>query len=612
MVLNFQLLHDHVSDRDNRRVTGTVVRASAQSPLAGVDITKFRVLNRNLRLFIPETNNTDAVPVDIIDNEIHFIFKAKDEKELQRRLINFLKEKGIGGVNSRHLDRSGTRARPVKKPATRRHLNRGTSFDVQEQNMPNLLNSHGNDVFGEEERPKKKLRRVAPGLPITMSSLCDVSVRVKSGGQKYQDELVVGELKHRGEYAKSQCEKQALIHMSAVFYWLRVTMGLPAQSVYGFAVCGPKCKDIDFHSVTLLKMSAPACLGGEFIHEKNSHFASHQNDTTPIKTLVQFLKNGNRGMSSVGDPLPLDRRGPFCFALPLPFWGANTPDYELVAGGTVAIVFRATWKGVSELLADNQSYKKIFEQQVGLSFEIIEKTKNLFRQQRFPHYVKFQVNVVSHGTTHDFCKLDRNEISDELKNTYPLEPFANDDAYCLIMRNRGEPAQEIKFSSFDQLKTAFKRIWDTALELCKILPPCDTLVHNMVYDGQSLHLIDVDEGRKFGDEIKERIFDEDGGGKNGTSLMYPNLLRSRHNECALVQLAVSLLTIVVMNKDVMKKTDSDDQKRLLDLEQNLEELLNALISTDRKNPYEDHEDLPDQIENPLVAIGETMRKWFFN
>lgn len=588
-----------VNDRDNRRVNGHVIRASAQSPLAGIDIARLTSRFASLRTFTPQSGG-DSVNISQIAFDHADIFQANDEKQLQARFCGFLKK--TCGL-------SLPAVKDVRAPVTRAHPTGGVHQEVSESTMSNPLEMYGENAGLTQGRPKK-LRRVSLGLQVTTSSLCDVSVHVDTGNggdHQYQVELAVGELKHRDTYTTAQCIAQASLYMQTVFYWLRVELGLPVRSVYGFAVCGPRCSDVEHYTITLLKITAPAKLGDPFIYERHTLVASSLRDKVPMETLVNFLKHGHRSLANLGTSVPGTRRAPTFFSLPLSFWHDLSPEYKLVRGGTVAIVFRATWKGVQLLLSNNPLYRPLLLE-TGWGFRLSEWTRNFLRGQRFPYVVKFQVAGVSNGVSYDFCTLDRDKFSAELKETYPIRAGITRDSYCLVMRNRGDPVNEDTFSSYDEIKSAFRCVYNTVLELCTMLPPCDTLVHNMVYDGQYLHLIDVDEGWPIGVTIKERIMDEDKAGGYATFLNYPNRLRDRHEQYALVQMAVSFVALASMNNEVKLQAQKDSDFAIL--VQNLENLGRSLSTDPVSIPFQPNAVLPPRVATPLAAIDQTMAAWF--
>lgn len=69
----------------------------------------------------------------------------------------------------------------------------------------------------------------------------------------------------------------------------------------------------------------------------------------------------------------------------------------------------------------------------------------------------------------------------------------------------------------------------------------------MVYDGRSLHLVDVDEGYAPYVPIKRRIVDEAEIDAWETFLFYPDSPRSLYAEYAVVQVSVSFVRIAVLN-----------------------------------------------------------------
>ena len=457
---------------------------------------------------------------------------------------------------------------------------------------------------------------------MTTSSLCDVSVLLDLGDAEegcYRKELVVGELKHRDSYTIAQCVAQGLLCMQTMLYCLRVTMGLPVGCVYGFGVCGSKCKDVGPSSyvVVLLKVTAPEKLGDPFVYQSKSLVARSLADTSPIGTLIQFLRAGERSMRTLGnsDAIPVGLRAPAYFALPLHYWNNTSQEYKLITGGRVAIVFKATPKGV-RLLLGNPKYED-WKPKID-RFRFSEGVKQFFSWGRkpFPYVVKFQVLGVSNGTSSAFLQLGSAKLPADLKETYPISAIASVgrkmqiESYCLVMRNRGEPVDSDTFTSYMDLKAGFQCVWETAMELCQKLPPCDSLVHNVVYDGRFLHLIDVDEGYGIGEPIKKRIMDEEESGEWEAYLQYPDCLRSLYTEYAVVQLTVSFARIAVMNATTKIQAQQDPQ--FVDLVRDLGRLGNALGQVVNVAPFESVTELPPAIANPLTEVSTTMQAWFKN
>lgn len=125
----------------------------------------------------------------------------------------------------------------------------------------------------------------------------------------------------------------------------------------------------------------------------------------------------------------------------------------------------------------------------------------------------------------------------------------------------------------------------------------------------------MDEGRQVGEDIKERLPDEDSVGGYTTHLNYPNLLRSRPKEYMVVQLAVSFVAMVSMNPNLENQMSNDQQ--LESLAQYLASLVNALDDAESESkrtckvaPYDPHVVLPAPIADPLAAIQHTMNAWF--
>ena len=82
-------------------------------------------------------------------------------------------------------------------------------------------------------------------------------------------EMVQGEFKHGVAYDINIATIQCFAYLYSALYWIRVVQGFPLESVYGFGVCGHKCRGMKSstckeYAVGFFRLSVPSHLGERF------------------------------------------------------------------------------------------------------------------------------------------------------------------------------------------------------------------------------------------------------------------------------------------------------------------------------------------------------------
>jgi hypothetical protein len=133
------------------------------------------------------------------------------------------------------------------------------------------------------EKAKLKMADAEPGLFIIASSLPDVAALIATAkdeeNQATDMDISIGEIKNSTNFSTDDAINQTACYLMLLMYWWwRAWFGREMEDVYGFAVCGPLCKDTkgttgkrNFggqrtvhsaqYSISIAKLSTPATLG---------------------------------------------------------------------------------------------------------------------------------------------------------------------------------------------------------------------------------------------------------------------------------------------------------------------------------------------------------------
>jgi hypothetical protein len=427
---------------------------------------------------------------------------------------------------------------------------RKTNVKVQKYEETNLKN-----LFAEFERVQfmlgsggQDLERIMLGLPVTTTSLPDAT-------QYDGDQMRFGEFKNKDVYTTMHASTQNFLYMIALMYWLRTGLGMKVETVYGFGFCGCKCDGHNGrkYAVGLFKLSLPAKLGGQLKAEYLWKYGEID-DKKPMQLLVEFLKNGHRwNLAAPFHPTIPTSYIPARLMLPSSLWD-NTASRELVANGTMAIVFRCSPEAVIDLLTNHVDRKLLDDRSWGKFRKDILNCLNIrwnAIRQVFggKSNEKFYVKVVNSTTLMRTFSSDpfqrRYDIltsqHPDVRRTYPVRPFCSKSASVIFMRDRGRPVLNTNFSDTSSVCKAFLPILKLADSLSDSVPHGDALPHNFVHDetGRDMHLIDMDECVEV-EDLVQRNADDDWLG----TLSYPNLLRSFPQEYTRSQLIASYFFLV--------------------------------------------------------------------
>eukprot|EP00797_Seminavis_robusta_P013160 Sro2025_g311650.1 n/a (426) ;mRNA; r:10966-12243 len=123
-------------------------------------------------------------------------------------------------------------------------------------------------------------------------------------------------------------------------WWFRTVQGLGVEQVYGFVICGPKCKDVENKVVvSLLILSQCAKIGDKFnLYEYRKSY--DVDDTTAFNSLKLFVESQFDRKLAAAKPIPSDRICPGIMMIPQHLIVGPDGVWNIVNSGTAALIFR--------------------------------------------------------------------------------------------------------------------------------------------------------------------------------------------------------------------------------------------------------------------------------
>ena len=270
-------------------------------------------------------------------------------------------------------------------------------------------------------------------------------------------------------------------------------------------------------------------------------------------------------------------------------------DGKLILSGTLSLVFRGTQGALQSVLEVGGLGMGPHTDWISA---FIENTTH-----NDDYYLKVEVfgAGAAGNSSSQFAKRYRHVVTTaELLATYPIHPFSQ----FIFMRNRGKRVNAETFSDMTSFVEAFAPVWETAMHLCRVeYYPCDTLPHNLVYDGTHLHLIDINEG-VFG-RIIRRPPPTDTRDKNWLeAVRYPNYYCRYPWVYTLLQLS---FTVYVMVSKISTSTLAQNQTPAVkQIEQSLSEVGKHLMLVQRKHGDDDASIPPHIIQGNLNILYQNM------
>lgn len=411
----------------------------------------------------------------------------------------------------------------------------------------------GNISTEERDELFSRLRRKEHGLKITSgTSLPDLSFLRRVNGNF---EFVLGEVKHASCHSRQNAQQQAACYLQALLYFLRVKLGLPVTTVYGFAICGSKCSGIQStfmhpkYAVGFVKLIAPNTLDGRF--EVQSYWKeSGALDSSGLKLLIHFLKCGNSyeydPIGSAGTDVwsgrrVLEARCPSLYTILVSLW-QDTDGRRLVVTQSLAAVFRVSQNAAEQLLnmivAEADGEPDLADTMKGKAVKA--SLHELDFNAGFVYIKIHTTETTKHLMSSTFADIWRilkefqgtsSAISDFFQ-TYPIEPPSFSNCSFVVMYDRGESLRHVNlgnhFENFSSARPELRALKLNVEELEKFCFHGDILPHNVAVDKGKLTLFDYDEALPLKSNPPRRVIPDQVNVYR--RLSYPNVLRKNNKK----------------------------------------------------------------------------------
>ena len=310
----------------------------------------------------------------------------------------------------------------------------------------------------------------------------------------------------------------------------------------------------------------PENLAAPFL-ERRKWTVSRTNDPFGFKLLIHFLREGKQSNleEAMGLQVPAGLRCPALLRTPHDLWQDSSGQTSLAKNGTSALVFKV--KGGPKVwnLIERTSLKPTrifsrwklkFKNKLGDDETYYVKIRT---KDATPHYGLNQFLEVWGAWSDEappfwirvWNRLYGTPLTgiEDVLQTYPIPPLCMPDLTVVVMRERGEPIDNVKdhFETLSGLARSLLALKRNTDEFLEVVCHGDALCHNIVIDTDGrLHLIDFDEGQIIGGH-REVALSRTVVWKKADhhdwmrALMYPNLLRWHAREYTSAQFAAVLL-----------------------------------------------------------------------
>jgi hypothetical protein len=255
-------------------------------------------------------------------------------------------------------------------------------------------------------------------------------------------------------------------------YWWKVFCGREVDEVYGFTVCGPKCRDTKGHkrnlfgSVTnaryvicLIKLSAPLTLGGmnvATILEKRCDLG----DDEGAKLLFRFLSS-KRLWNRIQEKRQISCPCAAWMSAPVGFGECIAVErkWSLIENGTAALVFRCEGAdGVQSLLT------LVEESLVGRFERFWNEYLNQCNDRNRILYVKVKTRATDRKFNQNpsYMVYHARSVEDhDFMQTYPVVPVKDKNCSFVLMNDRGSRIdKETMRLNLDEFKEKYRSLWE--------------------------------------------------------------------------------------------------------------------------------------------------------
>lgn len=406
---------------------------------------------------------------------------------------------------------------------------------VAEKDTKNLLHLYASKYHALGGKVEK-MKEPEPELFIKTSSRPAIIGMIKT-----PKGMLFAEVKNDMGFSKEDAIEQEISHLLLLLYWWIVVCGRSVEKVYGFTLCGPRCRtsamgkrlfgvenaEKQYH-VSLIELSVPTRL--EQLNTASIWESQYPlTDPTGLQNLYNFLANTTL-WNDVGATEELLPKSAAWMTLPRAFSAAMVAEdqWQLVPGGTSAVVVRCQGTAGLKSFLTNQlldEHIRWSAESAGWLDEALGKdttfyvklktlaTENHFVQAPWTHWEavffrnKYKVQSEGDASEGDGPIEDmhsRAVVYEDYLKTYPRKPVVSFEflSYAVLMNDRGSARLSNPDSPKETSEVEFAdrlwRLWQATILFSLLLRLWhgDVGAHNIVFDPQTPKdyvLIDWDE-----------------------------------------------------------------------------------------------------------------------
>jgi RIO1 family len=460
----------------------------------------------------------NEAPQDFVKNVMTVLKSSSTEGDLQDGIFHAMRKL----QNISVPEESRKEPKPKRFEYLRnifRNIARGDRVAYAEKDTKSLLELYATKYLPEglvDGRAQQRMKVAEPGLFVKASSRPDVGALISTArdetGVVTDSDISFGEIKNDDGCTARNAIDQEVCYLMLLLYWWKVFCGREVDEVFGFTVCGPKCRDTKglkrnlFGSVTnaryvicLIKLSAPLTLGGmnvATILEKRCDLG----DDDGAKLLFRFLSS-KRLWNRIREKRQISHPCAAWMSVPVGFGECIAVErkWSLIENGTAALVFRCEGAdGVRSLLT-------LVEESL---METFERYWYKYLNQCNDRNRIFYVKVKTRATDRNFNQNPRDMVREaqsmedqEIVKTYPVVPVQHERGYFVLMNDRGSRIDpETMVFDLDDFKAKYRSLWERTIAFSKAarLYHGDIAEHNLLIDTEkNLVLIDWDEAEPY-------------------------------------------------------------------------------------------------------------------
>jgi hypothetical protein len=469
-------------------------------------------------------------------------------------------------------------------------------------------------LLTNSQQPKGDLEQemnLIQGVPMEIQSKPDLAV--------FRDNtFVFGVVKNQKNYDIENALHQCNLYLYSLLYFFRFRMGRRVESVFGFVIYGCGCDGLNkYHCIELVKLSAPAQLGGPILSQK--HTLIHKlHDMKGIQLLIDFLKRGKtlELYETTQNDLDATFRIRSLLTLPSNLWN----DPCLIKNGSIANVFHGT---PCDILRIMDVFESKHRRNGGANCvrDYLTSLPSNPEVQGSKFYLKVSHNHPYFSDMARWIICELNSGPECYRDLYCVEPYSDTFLNLFLMNDCATESISSALAKIDfsQLCNMFREFWEDIMVLCSKIFHGDVLPHNMVITkDKKLMLIDWDESMMAKDTPMRYLVNVEN--IQYPYLRYPNFLRKWSNVqmYTQIQMVSSFFTLLDLLTTATTPTTNNNENNSCDVFvlQKVNELREV---ADRANEYlkrknDEHPDYfffvkesnKDIVRAPIEALKEIL------